>query len=248
MLNIEIYFDGYCPESELQGKQVEMKLNEDDFWESEETGLQMTVFPPFATILRWRGKGKFKSTSNKASEMISGLLITEALKDDHNEIFPDKNKIINDKIALQNYLIGIFANKEEANADKLNDINEIFKRQETHLESIKKMDWERLLTNYSLVKNLGYTDKFKRSESYKNLFENITELKLIFAFDWTSWENGKQNLNTQNYDYTRSSLLELSMYLTTIFRAERFNEGIVEEMFRNRTMDNIFNSIRMKIQ
>jgi hypothetical protein len=31
---MEIYFDGYCPESLLKGKQVEMRLNKDDFWES----------------------------------------------------------------------------------------------------------------------------------------------------------------------------------------------------------------------
>lgn len=49
---MEIYFDGYCPESLLKGEHVEMRLNADDFWESEATGLQMTVFPPFARILR----------------------------------------------------------------------------------------------------------------------------------------------------------------------------------------------------
>ena len=53
--NEQIYLNSYCPEGMLKGKKVEMKLNEDDFWESLETHLQMTVFPPFATILRWRG-------------------------------------------------------------------------------------------------------------------------------------------------------------------------------------------------
>lgn len=45
-----IEFNGYCPESTLKGEQVEMRLNEMDFWESEKTGLQMTVFAPFATV------------------------------------------------------------------------------------------------------------------------------------------------------------------------------------------------------
>jgi hypothetical protein len=80
MSNIKIFFDGFCPESMLKRKQVEMKLNEDDFWESEETGLQITVFPPYATILRWRGKGKFKQSSDIASNILTGLVLTEAQK------------------------------------------------------------------------------------------------------------------------------------------------------------------------
>ncbi len=34
---MEIYFDGYCPKSLLKSKKVEMRLNEDDFSESEAT-------------------------------------------------------------------------------------------------------------------------------------------------------------------------------------------------------------------
>lgn len=64
---MEIYFDGYFPESLLKGNQVEMRLNENDFWESEATGLQIAVFPVYATILQWRGKGKFRQSSDLAS-------------------------------------------------------------------------------------------------------------------------------------------------------------------------------------
>lgn len=49
--SIQLFFDGYCPESLMEGKRVEMRLNDDDFWESEATGLQMTIFPPYAAIL-----------------------------------------------------------------------------------------------------------------------------------------------------------------------------------------------------
>ena len=72
---IEIYFDGYCPESMLKKRLGEMKLNNDDFWESKETGLQITVFPPFATILRWRGKGKFRESSEVGSNVLIGLVL-----------------------------------------------------------------------------------------------------------------------------------------------------------------------------
>lgn len=41
MKNTLIEFDGYCPESNLKGKKIEMKLNEMDFRESEKTGLKI---------------------------------------------------------------------------------------------------------------------------------------------------------------------------------------------------------------
>lgn len=113
---MEIYFDGYCPESLLKGKQVEMRLNEDDFWESEATGLQMTVFLPFATIIRWRGKAKFRQSSDVASNSLVGLVMTQAQKEEGKEIFPDEENIINNKFDLEWYLDEIYASKEEFDA------------------------------------------------------------------------------------------------------------------------------------
>ncbi len=37
------FFDGYCPESKLDGEKVRMRLNAHDFFESEKTGLQIAV-------------------------------------------------------------------------------------------------------------------------------------------------------------------------------------------------------------
>lgn len=39
-IEISTTWDGYCPESLFKGKQVRMRLNQYDFYESEETGLQ----------------------------------------------------------------------------------------------------------------------------------------------------------------------------------------------------------------
>lgn len=118
MQNIELYFDGYCPESLLKGKQVEMKLNEDDFWESTETGLQMTVFPPYATILRWRGKSKFKDSSDVASNVVTGLVMAMASIDERKEIFPNEDGVIQNKFALGEYLDEIYNSREEFDAAK----------------------------------------------------------------------------------------------------------------------------------
>jgi hypothetical protein len=71
-----IFFDGFCPESRLKGKQVRMRLNQDDFWESEETGLQITSFPPYAAVLAWRGKGLFKKNKEYADKYHKNLILT----------------------------------------------------------------------------------------------------------------------------------------------------------------------------
>ncbi len=68
---------GYCPESLLKGKRVRMRLNQHDFFESEETGLQICVFPGVhAVILKFRGKGKFRTTPNYADEIENGEILS----------------------------------------------------------------------------------------------------------------------------------------------------------------------------
>lgn len=112
-MNIKLYFDGYCPESLLKDEKAEMRLNEDDFWESEATGLQITVFPPFAAILRWRGKGKFRESSEVASNVLGDLVMTTSQKEKGKEILPDKDKIIHNEKELQCYLGKVYKSKKE---------------------------------------------------------------------------------------------------------------------------------------
>jgi hypothetical protein len=125
-MRIEIYFDGYCPESLLKGKQVEMRLNEDDFWESEETGLQICVSPPYATILNWRGKGKFRSSSDTASNLFTGLIMTEPQAEEGKEIFPDENKILHDAFEIDLHTVQLYKSKKEMDAAKLNPDDRVF--------------------------------------------------------------------------------------------------------------------------
>lgn len=55
-------WNGYCPESWAKGTVVRMRLNDLDFYESEATGLQIALSYPGvqATIITWRGTGKYK--------------------------------------------------------------------------------------------------------------------------------------------------------------------------------------------
>ncbi len=63
-------WNGYCPESYLQGKKVRMRLNRNDFFESEETGLQIAVLRGVqAIIMNFRGKGDFRTNPEFADKI-----------------------------------------------------------------------------------------------------------------------------------------------------------------------------------
>ena len=66
-------WNGYCPESWLNGKKVRMRLNRNDFYESEETGLQIAVTLPgfVAVIMNFRGKGNFRTSSVDYADKIA---------------------------------------------------------------------------------------------------------------------------------------------------------------------------------
>lgn len=70
-------WNGYCPESLLNGKTVRMRLNQSDFFESEETGLQICIIPGVqAVILNFRGKGKFRTTPTYGDEVENGEILS----------------------------------------------------------------------------------------------------------------------------------------------------------------------------
>ena len=241
---MEIYFDGYCPESLLKGRQVEMRLNEDDFWESEATGLQITVFPPYATILRWRGKGKFRQSDDLASNSLKGLVMAKAQTIDGNEIFPDKECILGNNFALEWYLDEIYKSKDEFDAKKFNPNDPVFEEQKEYMNSLSSQELHKLFTLYDKLRNGGYQTDFMRSDVFQQLHRKIYELRLIFDFKWMAWHTGWKTINDRSFDYSTSSLLEISMYLTAIFRADRFSDGLIQQHFRNGTLDKIISRLK----
>ncbi len=74
---ISTYWNGYCPESYIKGKRVRMRLNTSDFFESEETGLQICLLPGVqAIVLNFRGKGKFRVTPEYGDEIVNGEILS----------------------------------------------------------------------------------------------------------------------------------------------------------------------------
>ena len=244
---MEILFDGYCPESLLKGDRVEMRLNKDDFWESEATGLQMTIFPPFATILRWRGKGRLRESSEVASDLFNGLVITVAQEDEGQEIFPDEKKVLDNEFDLDWYIHEVYNSKKEFDAAKFNPDDPALEKQKLYLNTIAKEDIKDLIDLFKSIYGDNKDENFKYAKEFTGLNKKLYNLKLIFNFNWMSWDTGKKNIMNTDFDFSDCSLLEISMYLTTIFRADRFNDGLLVENFRNGTLEKIFNSLRNRL-
>ena len=79
---IQQMWSGYCPESELQGKKVRMRLNRSDLFESEETGLQIAMIPGIqAVIMKTRGRGHFRSTVTFGDEVEGGEFLSPQTTD-----------------------------------------------------------------------------------------------------------------------------------------------------------------------
>ena len=100
---LNLMWNGYCPESQLQGKKVRMRLNRSDFYESEETGLQIAVLTGVqAIILNFRGEGKFPLTAQFADEIENG----EMLSPQNSDRFPfnDPTIIFEDSKEIEDYI------------------------------------------------------------------------------------------------------------------------------------------------
>jgi hypothetical protein len=75
-------FDGYCPESKLDGLLVEMILNQSDFFESKNTGLQVALISGlFAVKLNTRGNGQFKKEIISACNIANGEILVSQKKE-----------------------------------------------------------------------------------------------------------------------------------------------------------------------
>ena len=229
IFNEQIYFDGYCPESKLKGEQVEMRLNTMDFWESGKTGLQISIFPPFAAILQWRGEGKFKNSRMFASKKWKGLLLTKSQVKNGSEVFPDEKEIFNNTFELEEYIHFIDKSYKEFNEKKFDPNDPVFAKQEAVLKSISKEQYAELIKLYKKIKKSDDT----QSEAFQAFHKKLYELGIIFDFKWMRWHEGPALLKDPQTDYSKLSLLQISMLLTSIFRSDRFDDVSIKQYTGN---------------
>jgi len=137
------------------------------------------------------------------------------------------------------------------------------KKLQKHIQNLKRNDWDRLfalLPEIDGIKKLGEIkggDKLEdgsftfpywnSSEIVKKVAKIIHELNLITVFDWTSWDEGKSILKNQDFDYSTIDTITLCKLLTTIVRADRFNDGFLISNFENGIVPKIIKAIKHNI-
>lgn len=99
-------WSGYCPESLLEGNYVQMRLNKSDFYESEQTGLQIALIPGIqAIILNFRGTGKFRNTISYGDDINNGELLSPQNAD--RPPFNNPTDVFEDSDAISSYIKSI---------------------------------------------------------------------------------------------------------------------------------------------
>ena len=103
---LDLMWDGYCPESQMKDKQVRMRLNRSDFYESEETGLQIAVIRGIqAIIMNFRGKGKFRNTPEYADEISNGEMLSP--QNSERPPFNTPAEVFNNSDEIKSYMKNI---------------------------------------------------------------------------------------------------------------------------------------------
>lgn len=128
------------------------------------------------------------------------------------------------------------------------------------LNSLSKDDWAKL---FNLIPKIEETDSFGKmaggdeispgtvempywdwSDITQSFVKTAYELKLVLNFDWGEWPEGKAILQNKSQDFDSLDLVTLCKLITTIIRADRFNDGYLISRFENGTVLNIIKAIK----
>lgn len=132
-----------------------------------------------------------------------------------------------------------------------------------HLKTITPEDWEKL---FSLLPQIENSKKFGEERDgtihdgaltfpfwvpyaiVDKTFNIISKLDICPIFDWTSWEEGETILTTKDFDYSKIDTITLCKLLTTIIRADRFNDGFLICCFEDGIMTQIIKGLKNNVQ
>lgn len=134
---------------------------------------------------------------------------------------------------------------------------------QNYIEILKIKDWKRLfdllpqiektqkygeIKGGKKLKNGSITDFYwSWSEIVEEAFDVITELNLNPIFDWSSWKEGKSYLDDNGFDYSKLDTITLCKLLTTIIRADRFNDGYMISCFQSGTITKIIKGLQKNV-
>ena len=133
-----------------------------------------------------------------------------------------------------------------------------------HLKTLTETEWNELfnlLPEIQKTKSFGEIKISKRKPGEIQQFpfythEEITirlvntlyKLNLLPVFDWMDWDEGTEILRNESTDYNRFDKITLCKLLTTIIRADRFNDGYLVFSLRDGTVGKILQSLELKVR
>lgn len=159
------------------------------------------------------------------------------------EILAYNEGLFEDEFDLDEYIEIIYDNIEEYKKEMFDPHDPIIVKQKKHLGKIDKQEYHKLIELYNNAKA-----EWKKGEAFTHFYDLLSDLKIIFPFNWTSWTEGKRKLLNPITDFSKCSLIELSMFVTTIFRSDRFDDVSLDQYFENGVMENIFLQFKHLIQ
>lgn len=128
---------------------------------------------------------------------------------------------------------------------------------QNHINSLSDNDWNRI---FNLIPEIEQSDKFGNvaggkeitkgvsqfpywdwSETTQKFVKTMYDLNLVINFDWMDWKEGSTLLQNKNPDFSTIDSVTLFKLLTTIIRADKFNDGFLISNFEN---DNILKIVK----
>lgn len=161
-------WDGYCPESLLIGRQVRMRLNKDDFFESEETGLQISVFGTQAIILNFRGEGNFRTTITYANDIENGEILSP--QNTENPPFNNPIEVFTESEQIENYINSIPKNNFDIPFISDISITELLKQKVEIEQKIETRIKEKGFAHFSSKKFVGDLGEYYAKINLSHLF------------------------------------------------------------------------------
>jgi hypothetical protein len=132
----------------------------------------------------------------------------------------------------------VYESEAAGYTDQFDANDPILKRQGDYLETIATEELVDLVELYKEVKREG-----PQSDSFDAFHQKLYEQRVIFSFKWHKLQEGLKALKDPTADFSNCNLLQLSMYLTLIFRSDRFSNGTIQQCLDNGVLDKLMSRV-----
>ena len=138
-----------------------------------------------------------------------------------------------------------------------------FKDFEKYITKVTNKQWQHLfdlIPNISKAKTFGSQSKIENypdgsftmphiipSKVVSEFHNLVYDIGIVQSFDWSGWEEGKKLLKNPDSNYNKLDIVTLCKLITTIIRADRFNEGFLVSCFEKGIVLKIILALRRKI-